>query len=299
MSANIIPTHQIEEYNSTLELLSQQRDSRLRGTTREMTAKGSQMSPVSQVGVIEMSAVTSRFAPIVRTDAPTARRWVSPEDWDLAQQVDSFDELRTGMSHDGILTQAAAAAAGRRYDETILTAFFGAANTGTRGGTSTTFPSGQQIAVNYKAATDVGLTAAKLINGYRLMMTNNVDVKTDTVYCAGNAIQLAKLFDETKIISGDYNTAKPLADDNGMVTKWHGINFIHLEGVNVDSNSDVRVPLWAKSKVVFCTWNGYYSKASIRDDLSSQPWQLYTKITIGSSRLEEVGVVELICDPTA
>lgn len=296
MSANIIPTHQVEQYNSNLELKVQQKGSRFRGALREMTAVGSQMAPVDHIGVIEATEVTTRFAPIVRTDAPTDRRWVTPRDFSIAQQLDQFDLLRLINRPQGALMETASHAIGRRWDDVIIDAFHSAALTGTRGGTSTSLPAGQTVAVNFRASQDVGITVAKIIEAKRILMTNEVDVETDSLYIALDAIQMAKLLNEVPIIHRDYNSS-PALDGDGMIRKWLGFTFIHSERINVDSNSDLEVPAWAKSGMCFCTWNGMYTKVSQRDDLESQPWQVYSRSTFGATRIEEKMVVKLLCDP--
>lgn len=297
MSANIIPTHQVEQYNSTIELLVQQKGSRFRGTMREMTAVGSQMSPVDQIGTIEASEVTARFAPLVRTDAPTDRRWCLPRDFHVTQMVDSFDKLRTLTDPEGALVQSAVYALGRKLDDVVVDAFFGTALTGTRGGTSTTFPAGQQVAVNFRASTDIGLSCAKIIRAKKILMANEVDLLSDTLYIAVDANQHEKLLSEMPIISREFNSM-PALDGDGMITRWLGFRFIHSERLDVDSNSDKLVPAWAKSGMAQVFWNSLYSSVDRRIDLSSQPWQAYNKWTFGSTRIEEKKVVQVICDPS-
>lgn len=296
MSANIVPTHQVEQYNNNLELLVQQKGSRFRGTMREETATGAQMSPVDQIGVIEASEVTARFAPLVRTDAPTDRRWCLPRDFHVTQMVDAFDKLRVLNQPEGALTQSAVYALGRKMDDIIVDAFFGTALTGTRGGTSTTVLSANTVAVNFRASTDIGLSCAKIIRAKTILLGNEVDLLSDTLYIAVDANQHEKLLSEMPIISREFNSS-PALDGDGMITRWLGFRFIFSQRLDVDSNADKLIPAWAKSGMAFVTWNALYTDVTQRKDLSSQPWQVYNKATFGATRVEEKKVVQIICDP--
>ncbi len=93
MSINI-PTHFVQQYSTNIELLLQQKGSKLRNAVTVGSYTGKAASPVDQIGAIETQAVSSRFAPMGRVDAPTDRRWVYPSDYDLPQLSDSFDTLR-------------------------------------------------------------------------------------------------------------------------------------------------------------------------------------------------------------
>jgi hypothetical protein len=281
-------------YSTNVELLVQQKDSRFLGKTREGTAVGSQMAPVDQVGTLEVQPVTTRFAPIVRSDAPTDRRWVFPIDRDLAQQVDTFDKLRTMNDIQGPLTMTASAAFGRAYDDEIIRAFTDTAFTGTRGGTPTIFLAANQIAVNFKAAGNVGATVAKMIEAKRILMAHEVDVMSEDLYYALDALQHSKLLNEIPIISRDYNS-KPALDGNGMITSWLGFMFVHSERLLLNGSGHRRTIAWAKSGMHFCRWGGFYSSVDQRKDLQGHPWQLYSKATYGSTRIEEKKIVEVIC----
>ena len=93
MSVNT-PTHYVQQYSTNVNLLLQQKGSKLRGAVTMGSYVGKQASPVDQIGSITAQRVTSRFAPMGRVDAPTDRRWVFPIDFDLPQLIDHFDKLR-------------------------------------------------------------------------------------------------------------------------------------------------------------------------------------------------------------
>jgi len=265
------------------------------------------------VGLISVSAVTSRFAAIERTDAPTNRRWCFPFDFDIAQQVDSFDKLRIINNPEGALVQSAVNAIGRQYDDTMISAFFGTAYTGDHGQTSTAFSTNLQsatgassgmiagynnIPVNYKASAVVGLTAAKIIAAKQTLMLSEVDIDMEELYIAIGANQHANLMAEILITSRDFNSA-PVFDQKGMIKSWYGFNFIHSERLLLSTLSGnttyTAIPVWCKSGMYFATWNALYTKVSQLDMIRGQPWQVYNMFTIGATRLQEPKVVQVLC----
>lgn len=294
MSANAATLYG-KQYASTVQLLLQQKGSRLRKGVMVGSHKGDQASPVDQVGVIEMQQVLSRFGAIGRTDAPLARRWVNPSDWDLNQLMDSFDELKILLDPKGKYVENAVAAAGRQMDRLIIHAFFDNASTGTTGSGSTSFSSdgGGSVAVDFGASGNVGMTVAKLRDAKRQLMAANVDVDSEELFCGINAKAHDSLLGEIQVTSMDFNERPTLVD--GRVMRFMGFSFIHTELFEVNGSSQRLLPAWAKSGMHLGVWEDVKVKVSERDDLTSIPWQAYLKMSMGATRLEGAKVVQIIC----
>jgi hypothetical protein len=292
MSLNL-PTHYVQQYANNIGLLLQQKGSKLRPYVMSGSHVGKQASVIDQFGAISMQPVTSRYSPIGRTDASTDRRWIRPSDFELNQIIDSFDKLRLLTDPESMYVQNAMYAAGRQMDDLILAAFFGTAYTGEQGATSTTFPSGQQVAVNFGAAANVGLTVAKLREARRVLMSNEVDIDSDSITAIVKAKQYDNLLAEAQVISTDFNDRPVMAD--GKLVKFLGINILHCERVPADTSSYDRIPVFAKSGMYLGLWNDMEVDISQRKDLSSLPWQAYLKMSAGATRLEEGKIVEIKC----
>ncbi len=290
MSANI-PTHFAQQFATNIQLLLQQRGSRLRGLVMEGAHIGKQASPVDQFGKIEMQAVTGRFGSMGRVDAPTSRRWVLPSDFDLPQLLDRFDKLRLLTDPESSYVINAVQAAGRQFDRLIIAAFFAASTTGETGSSTTAHGAGQVVAVDFGAASNSGLTVAKLREAKRLLMAAEVDLENDTIHCAVTAKQHDDLLAEAQIISTDFNDKPVLVE--GKIQRFLGINFVHTELLEVDGNSFRRVPIWAKSGMHLGLWNDITTDVSQRKDLQSLPFQAYVYMTSGSTRIEEEKVIEV------
>ena len=292
MSANI-PNHYAQEFATNIELLLQQQGSRLRGMVTSDSYIGEQASPVDQFGAIEMQEVVGRFEAMGRVDAATDRRWVLPNDFDLPQLLDSFDKLRLLTDPQSKYVQNAVFAAGRKIDDVIIDAFFGTAKTGKSGSVNTVFPASQQIAVNFGASGNVGLTVAKLREARKQLQANEVDLDMDPITCVVTAEQHDNLLAEAQVISLDFNDKPVLVD--GKIQRFLGINFIHTERLDVDGSSFRRVPVFAKSGMHLGIWNDITTDISQRKDLTGLPFQAYVYMTVGATRLEEKKTIEIKC----
>jgi hypothetical protein len=293
MSGVNVPSHFVQQYANTIDLLLQQKGSKLRDKVTSGSYMGKQASPVDQVGAISMLPVGSRFAPMGRVDSPLDRRWILPSDFELPQLLDSFDEHRLLIDPKSKYVQNAVYAAGRQVDDLIIDAFFGTAKTGETGATSTSFPAGQQIAVNFGAAANVGLTVAKLREAKRILMANEVDFESDEIIAVVTAKQHDNLLAEAQIISTEFNEKPVLVE--GKVTRFMGITIVHCERLDIDGSSYRRIPIFAKSGMHLGIWGDIMTAISQREDLSGRPWQAYVKMTMGATRLEEKKIVEVKC----
>lgn len=292
MSLNL-PSHYVQQYATNIQLLLQQKGSKLRSAVMTGSHVGKQASPVDQFAPIEMQVASGRFNPMGRVDAAVDRRWVFPTDYELPQLVDEFDKLRLLTDPQSAYVQNAVYAAGRKMDSLIIAALNGTAKTGESGSTSTVLPSGQKVAVGFGASADVGLTVAKLREAKRLLMAADLDMESEQIYAAISATQHDNLLAEAQVISTDFNDKPVLVE--GRIMRFLGINFIHTELLE-SSSGDKLIPVWAKSGVYLGIWNDIQTSISKRNDLSSEPWQAYVKMTAGATRLEEEKVVQIACN---
>jgi hypothetical protein len=293
MSGVNVPSHFVQQYANTIDLLLQQKGSKLRDKVTSGSYMGKQASPVDQVGAISMLPVGSRFAPMGRVDSPLDRRWILPSDFELPQLLDSFDEHRLLIDPKSKYVQNAVYAAGRQVDDLIIESFFGTAKTGETGATSTSFPAGQQVAVNFGAASNTGLTVSKLREAKRILMANEVDFDSDEIIAVVTAKQHDNLLAEAQIISTEFNEKPVLVE--GKVTRFMGITIVHCERLDIDGSSYRRIPIFAKSGMHLGIWGDIMTAISQREDLSGRPWQAYVKMTMGATRLEEKKIVEVKC----
>lgn len=290
MSANI-ETHRVQQFANTVQLLLQRRGGVLTDKVMRGSHIGKQASPVDQWGAVSAQRVTGRFQPIGRVDATNDRRWVFPVDYDLNQIIDTFDLLRLLNDPKSSYVTNAVQAMGRAMDDEIIAAFFGDAKTGESAGTTTAFPTANQIAVNFKGGgNNTGLTVAKLREARRLLMKYHND-PNDSITCAITSKQHDDLLGEYQIASRDFSDRPHLVD--GKVTRFLGIDFVHCEGLATDGSSYRRIPVFIKSGMYLGEWESVKTDITQRKDMKGLPWQAYLYGTFGATRLEENKVVEI------
>lgn len=292
MSQNL-PNHYVYQFANNVQLKLQQKGSKLMPFVMSGSHKGEQASVVDQYDSIEMQEVLGRFSPINRVDAAADRRWVQPSKFDLAQMIDPFDDLQILTDPKSKYVENAVNAAGRKMDDLIIDSFFGTAKTGKLGTTSTSFPAAQQIAVNFGASSNVGLSVAKLREAKRMLMANEVDIDSDPICAVVTSEQHDNLLAEVQVISNDYRLGAVI--EKGKVLEILGIKLVHCERLDVDGSGYRRIPIFAKSGMYLGKWNEMTTDISQRKDLSGHPWQAYLWMMAGATRLEEEKIVEIKC----
>lgn len=297
MSENL-PNLFTTQYSSRLELKLQQMGSKLRGRVEEGFHVGKLASPVQQMDAISAKQPAGRFAPLNRTDATFTRRWVSPTDRDINQLIDTFDELRTIIDPKSKYVENAANAVARAWDDCIIATVTANAQIGTdiAGLTTESFAGTYQIASSFGASGAIGMTVAKLIELKRLMRHYHATDNDEQVVVVMGSQQESDLLNQVQVVSTEFND-KPVLQD-GKVTRFLGMELLYSERLAVASN--VRTAFaFVKSGLYLGIWKDLASRASIRTDLSSQPWQLYTDASFGATRTQPGKVWTIACADTS
>lgn len=287
MSVNL-PNHYSQSYSTNIAMLLQTRGGKFRSAVTTGSYVGNQASPVDQIGAVEMQPVVSRFAPMGRVDAPTDRRWVFPSDFDLPQLIDSFDKLRLITDPESAYVKNAAMAADRQYDRLIVNSFFAQAKTGVNGATGTDFTSGNEVDVAVGGANS-RLNVSKIRAVKELMETNDVDFEVEEAFIGITAKDHSALLKDIEIIGKDFKNGEAPVLQSGKVTEFLGFKFIQSELIEtlLAGTNEVTLPVWVKSGMHLGMWNEMNHTISQRNDLQGLPWQIYTKMTGGATRLEE------------
>lgn len=276
------------QYATNVQLLLQQKGGKFLRAVDTGSYKGDQASPVDQIGSIEANQVTTRFADMPRTDAPTARRWVFPVDYDANQMIDSFDKLRLLSDPQSKYVENARMAMARKQDREIIVAFTGTAKTGINGGTSTSFTAANEVDVA-TGGSNSRLNVAKIRAVKELMEANHIDFEMEQAFIGITAKDHSALLNEIQIIGRDFKNGEAPILVNGRVTEFLGFQFIQSELIEtlLAGPNEVTLPVWVKSGMHFGTWNDITTDVSQRKDIRGLPWQAYVYGTFGATRLEE------------
>jgi hypothetical protein len=288
-----VPTHFVQQYTTNVQLLLQQKGSKLRDTVSVGSYTGKAAKAVEQVGPVTAQKRTTRHADTPLISTPADARWVFPVDYEWADLIDDQDKLRMLIDPQSSYAQNGAYALGRAMDDEIISGIFGVNKTGENGTNNTNFDTtNQRVAVNHAASGNVGLTVAKLREAKRILMKNEVDVDNEQLFVVITAKQHDDLLNEAQAISLDYNTRPVLVD--GKISAFMGFNFVHCERIPATSDPYRRVVAYAKSGVHLGMWNDINTMISQRDD-KSYATQVYCKGTFGATRTEEKKVVDILC----
>lgn len=294
--SQFVTTHFVQQYTTNVQLLSQQRMSRLRNSVTAGQYVGKQGVPVDQFAPTVANKRTTRYPSLTPADTQTDRRWVYPSDYDWNDLIDQIDKLRMLIDPQSSYVTNGTAAMTRAMDDEILAAFFGTAKTGLDGTTSTTFPAGQQVSASEGASAATGLNVEKLKAGIQLLLANEAwdPSSGDRISCVITAKQNRNLMDEVQVISADYNGEKAVVND-GFVMQWGKVDFVHSERLLLNGSSQTRCPFYVKSGMHLGMWQDISADVTQRKDLAGLPYQVYLYGTFGGARLEEKKVVELPC----
>jgi hypothetical protein len=291
------------QFSDVVKLKLQQEQSMLRGRVMEGFHVGKQASPIQYVGAVQMKPPQGRFAPIGRQDVDFTRRWVTPVDRDVNQLIDSFDKTRLtqATSVQSQEAAAAAAAAGREWDDRLISAAFGDALLGTDGASFTTetwasIQSSWQIASTFGSTAASGLTVAKMIEAKRVFRKAQVP-QSEAKTWVTNSQGEADLLNQVQVVSTEFND-KPVLAGDGTVTRFLGFDIIYSERLTSTSNVRQNIP-FVKSGLYLGIWMDLMNDVSQRKDLSGHPYQLYTMMSSGATRLEPGRLLQVLCADTS
>lgn len=284
--SNQITTAFVSQFSSNIQMLSQQMGSLLRNAVDVETVTG-EKAFFDQVGSAAAVLRTSRHADTPLIETPHSRRMVTMSDYEYADLIDDQDKVRLLVDPTSTYSRAAAAAMGRAMDDAIIAAALGTALTGKDGSTSTAFAT----STNQIAAGATGLTLAKLISAKEILDAGDVDPSIPR-YIVVSPKQITNLLNSTTVTSSDFNTVKALA--MGEINSFVGFNFIVSNRLGVDGSAARRVIAFAGDGIKLAIGREPVARIDERAD-KSYATQIYYAMTLGSTRMEEKKVVEVLC----
>ena len=281
----------MQQYSANVQMLSQQKGSRLRDAVNIENVVGKNAF-IDQIGKATAQLRTSRHGDTPQLDTPHARRRVSLASYEYADLIDDQDKVRSLIDPTSQYASAAAAAMGRAMDDVIIAAALGTASTGETGSGSATLDATANM-VGSSSSND-GLTIAKLLEAKRKMDLNDVDPSIAR-YIAVGPKQIEDLLGTTQVTSSDFNTVKALAQ--GDINTFLGFEFIMTNRLDVDSNDIRSCFAWAEDGITLGIGKDVSARIDERSD-KGYATQVYYCMDIGAVRMEESKVVKIFCDET-
>lgn len=284
MSTQIV-TAFTEQYDKNFQMLWQQKPSRLREAVRveDIVGKNAFFDQLNSTNAYD---ITSRHADTVLVDTPHVRRRVSTVDRGVADLIDEADLNKMLANPTSAYIQAQVAAMNRKMDAVIIAAAFGTAYGGVDGSTTYSFDTSS----NLVAAASVGLTISKIRSAKQILDANEVD-DNDRFLVIGSKQLNIDLLATTEVTSSDYNVVKALV--NGDVNTFLGFKIIRSELLTLSSTTRKCIAGHKNSLLVAF---GQQPTTSVdrRADKNNSV-QILTKMTVGATRMDEKGIVEIDC----
>jgi hypothetical protein len=307
--SNEYPTWFIKDYHDGVIHIAQQRFSRLRSNVRVETIRGNE-SFFDKIGIVEVAPITSRHADTKYTDTPHERRRVTAAPHAVADLFDEADVVRSLNQPGNPYSTAQAQGVARFWDTQVINAAHGSAWTGQEGTTEkdwTTF--GTDIANDYLSdGGTIGLTTHKIARSRELLHANEVDDEFHMVIRARQILNLSlEEVVNQQIVGGGLETL-PLAfapagnmDRNnkmlastGTIGSYYGFTFHETQLVKVVGN-DAEVIAYAKGSIVLGIQQDMRTRITEMPD-KNYSTQVHTRVDAGAVRLDEDGVLKVLCD---
>ena len=280
-----ITTAMVEQYSANVQILMQQKESRLRPAVRVESGIVGKNAFFDQLNATAAVKRASRHADTPLVSTPHVRRRVTMCDYDWADLVDNMDVKKVLVDPSSSYAINARNAMNRAMDDAIIDVALATVYGGVDGSTSYAFDS-----TNYAIANgSTGMTLAKLRSAKQKLDAGEVDDEDRYVVCGSK--QIYDLLGDTTITSGDYNTVKALV--NGDIDTFLGFKFIRSERLNVASS--VRSCFaWQKNSLLLGIGIDVIVDVGPRRD-KNMATQVYLGMSIGATRMDEKGVVQIDC----
>lgn len=301
----------VQEFHSNVMHLSQQKGSKFQDKVRRET-QGGESDFFDRIGAVDAQKKVGRHSDTTYMNTPHSRRKVTTSPYFYADLVDKEDKVRVLNSPESEYLIAALYALGRAKDDEIIAAALGTAWGGDKGQTAIPLPDSQKlVSFDGTTTTGCGLNVETLIRAAFTFDANNVDPEMKK-YFAINSYAKMSLLGQTQVTSRDYNTVKALVE--GQINTFMGFEFVASERLPRSSSNvtyDVTNGAYgsgtgtvnaAKSRLGFAWAEGGLLMSTAEevttsiDVLETKHFstQVYARMNIGATRMEEVKVLEVI-----
>ncbi len=291
-----ISTALVNQFHANIDLLLQQKGSKLENAVRIETQNG-ELQFFDRIGQRAAKEVTTRNSDTEYADTVHDRRAVFLRNFDDADLIDRKDKLEMLADPTGPYSVNLAMALNRAKDDVLIENFFGDALSGKQGTTPVSFPAGQLVAFDYVesgAAAASGLTIAKLRRARTILANAENTFGDEEAFIALTPDALQDLLRTTEVTSSDFNAVRALV--NGQLDTFMGFKFIEITRLvktkAVTGGTATRVACWVKSGMLLTKAQ---DTTIMVDRLPTKRYsvQVYGSIDIGSTRMEEGKVVEI------
>lgn len=281
----------VRQYQSTITILAQQMKSVLRDCVMVDNDFKGEKKFYEQYASDDLVEIMSRYADTPVQLPDHRRRMVTPRYFVGNTLEDPKDALQMLIDPKSAYMQGKQSAAARKVDDQIITAFNATAYTGKDGTTTQAFAAANQVAVTYGSGTsNSGMTKKKVLRAKKILDDGNVE--EEDRYAATKPAQLEDLLNTTEVTSGDYNVVRTLVQ--GEINTWVGFMWKKSTRLLNNGSSHRLCYFWQKKAMQLAIMKEAEGRVTERPD-KNYAWQVYLRICLGATRLEEERIVEVAC----
>jgi Phage capsid protein len=153
------------------------------------------------------------------------------------------------------------------------------------------------VADTFGSGASVGLTTNKLREMRRVAQHYENRLDAESLNLVAGSQQESDLLGQVEIIDKNFTTG--MAMEDGRVSRVLGINMVYSERLQTSSSNTLRNTIgFVGSGMHLGVWKELDTRISQRDDLESDPWQLYCMIQVGAVRTQLGKVFQVNCADT-
>lgn len=298
MSFPSIDQNLVDQYSSSVQMLVQQKQSKLLPHVMVDTQTG-ERGYHEQYGVHgDPSQVTTRLKDYDLKDIVTSRRAVDLERFIDVRAVDSFDKVRMLADMTSSINMAQSAQMGRFIDKKILQAARGAALSGKTGSTTVNLAAANKVAIDSHKYDSGSGNVAMTVSKFQEIQEKFDDAQVDLEdrFFVLDPVSYQNLITDAKASSQDYIGQRPFGDRH--LETFLGTNLIVLPTSQFESSGAGKIYniAFGKEGLLAVTSSTGMIKGDIFEDKKKESIGTYiakAQLDFGATRLQEACVVEV------
>lgn len=292
-----------KQFASTIQMLSQQKDSRFGDKVRNESVVNAEEAYFNLFSEMDdPSQDTDRHGLTPWGEYEANRRKVTPYKWEKGTIIDKKDVVRMTVDPQNAVVQAQSMSFSRKQDKLIYAAMLGTALKGKAGTTPVLFKD-ESIGINGDGTvtslgtlatigTEVVMTLSKMLTMMTLFNEGDVDPSIRK-YWAVSPNDIKHMLYLTELASADFNTVKAL--QQGKVEDYMGFNFFWWNSLDWDVEEATcrRTVAWAHDGVILAKIGSFKTTVSILPE-HKYSTGVYSEFDLGAVRMEGKKVHECL-----
>ena len=286
MAGDTVDKAFVTQWDNSLRLAAQQKQSRLRRTVTDRGHIEGSSFTINNIGTTELDEKTVRLGDTEWGDTLFGARNVPMRDFFKALPLDRADipKMKVNPVTGGTYMQTLMAAKNRRIDQIIYEAALNPI-IGQDGTTTYSLPSSQII-----VGGGTGLTKAKVIQAKTIMRANEVDSfeEGEELFMLYNSVAMGQILADTTLTSADFLAGQML--QSGKVHDWLGFTWIPYEKLRV-AGGVYSTAAYTKDAIHF--GDGYEEGDVTKRPDKQNAWQTSMAASYGAGRQDEKKVIRI------